>query len=150
MENRNLEILRQNLKSLEKSRFWLSRSFEKAGNIELANELSENDFDTMENLTSRFSRTVDLIVRKVFRSIDAVELEDSGTLIDVVNRAEKREIIKSSPKVRSLKDLRNEIVHEYEIEDLAIVFERTLKSVPEVLEIIENIRKYCLEKKYVG
>ena len=52
----------------------------------------------MENLTSRFSRTIDLIVNKVFRSIDYVELEDSGTLIDVVNRAEKRELIHSAIK----------------------------------------------------
>ena len=52
----------------------------------------------MENLTSRYSRTIDLIVNKVFRSIDYVELEDSGTLIDVVNRAEKRELIHSAIK----------------------------------------------------
>ena len=149
MESRNLEILRQNLESLEKSRFWLNRSFERCQSVELAEELSANDFDTLENLTSRFSRTVDLIVNKVFRSIDAVELEDSGTLIDVVNRAEKRGIIRSSAEVRRLKDTRNEIVHEYEIEGLAAVFERVLKSVPVVLGMIEDIRKYCRDRRYV-
>ena len=66
----------------------------------------------MENLTSRYSRTIDLIVNKVFRSIDYVELEDSGTLIDVVNRAEKRELIHSAMRIRELKDLRNGIVPE--------------------------------------
>ena len=149
MENRNLEILQQNLISLERSLFRLNGSFEKAKSIELAGEISDDDFDILENLTSRFSRTVDLIVNKLFRSIDSVELEDAGTLIDVVNRAEKRGIIHSSLKVRRLKDLRNEIVHEYETEDLAALFERTLESTPEVLAIGKSVKKYCLEKEYI-
>jgi len=40
-----------------------------------------------------------LIICKIFRSIDAVELIDSGTLVDVVNRAEKRALIESSEKL---------------------------------------------------
>jgi hypothetical protein len=39
---------------------------------------------------------LDVILNKVFRSIDAIELEDGGTLLDVVNRAEKRGIIDSA------------------------------------------------------
>jgi hypothetical protein len=55
----------------------------------------------------------DAILNKVFRSIDANELEDGGTRLDVVNRVEKRGIVASSERVRDLKDLRNDIVHEY-------------------------------------
>ena len=149
MKNLNIQILIENLESLEKSLNWLKRSYEKSKKINLKSTLSEDEFDTMENLTSRYSRTVDLIISKIFRSIDAVELEDAGTLIDVVNRAEKRGLIESSNRLRELKDLRNEIVHEYETDDLADTFESVRNNVPEILSIAQNIKNYCLKKNYI-
>ncbi len=106
-------------------------------------------FDILENLTSRYSRVIDLIISKVFRSIDAVELEDSGTLIDVINRAEKRELIESSTGLRELKDLRNEIVHEYETDDLLNTFEAVRNYIPIILEISKNIKNYCNMHHYL-
>jgi len=149
MKNLNIQILIENLESLEKSLNWLKRSYEKSKKVNLKSTLSEDEFDTMENLTSRYSRTVDLIISKIFRSIDAVELEDAGTLIDVVNRAEKRGLIESSNRLRELKDLRNEIVHEYETDDLADTFESVRNNVPEILSIAQNIKNYCLKKNYI-
>ena len=83
-------LLKQNLEQLEKSIFWLRRSYEIGRKIGIKSEYSEEEFDALETLVSRFARTTDLIIHKVFRSIDRVELEDEGTLLDVVNRAEKR------------------------------------------------------------
>ena len=149
MENQDLEILRKNLESLEKSLFRLKYSYSQSKNINLQKELTDPEFDVLENLSSRFARTLDLVVSKVFRSIDAVELEDAGTLIDVINRAEKRELIESSTRIRELKDLRNQIVHEYETEDLEALFEQIVTFVPEILGIAENVKSYCISKKYL-
>jgi uncharacterized protein YutE (UPF0331/DUF86 family) len=88
-------------------------------------------------------RTIDVIVNKVFRSIDAVELEDGGTMIDVVNRAEKRGIVESADRVRDLKGLRNDIVHEYETDDLRSLFRQTLDAVPEVFALAEKTSTCC-------
>ncbi len=107
------------------------------------------DIDIMENLTSRYSRAVDLIISKIFRSIDAVELEESGTILDIVNRAEKRGLIDSSKRLRELKDLRNEIVHEYETDDLFVTFEAVRNNVPEILSISQNIKDYCNKRNYI-
>ncbi len=149
MEDLNKKILNENLQSLEKSLFWLRRSYNQSKNINLDKDFEENDFDILENLTSRFSRTIDLIISKVFRSVDAVEFEDSGTLIDVVNRAEKRRFITSAAKLRELKDLRNEIVHEYETEALCDTFDRVRENVPLLFGIADNVFKYCNERKFV-
>ena len=149
MENQDLEILRKNLESLEKSLFRLKYSYSQSKNINLQKELTDPEFDVLENLSSRFARTLDLVVNKVFRSIDAVELEDAGTLIDVINRAEKRELIESSARIRKLKDLRNQIVHEYETEDLEALFEQIVDFVPEILDIAEKIKSYCISKAYL-
>jgi uncharacterized protein YutE (UPF0331/DUF86 family) len=149
MENRNIKILKENIQSLDKSMTWLKRSYVKSLKIDLKTALSEKEFDIMENLTSRYSRGIDLIISKIFRSIDAVELEDSGTLIDVINRAEKRELIESSERLREFKDLRNEIVHEYETDDLSITFNQVRNNVNEILTIATNIKVYCTRKNYL-
>jgi uncharacterized protein YutE (UPF0331/DUF86 family) len=147
MEPEVLEILKENLENLEKSLHWLRRSYEKCRLVGIKEAYGETEFDDFENLTSRYARTSDLILQKVLRSIDAMELEDSGTLIDSVNRAEKRGLIDSGTRIRELKDLRNEIVHEYEIEDLKALFRQTLESVPELFEFSDRIKLYC--KKYL-
>lgn len=149
MEDLNVQILKENLESLEKSLNWLKRSYEKSMEVNFKIVLSEEEFDVMENLTSRYSRAVDLIISKIFRSIDAVELEESGTILDIVNRAEKRGLIDSSGRLRELKDLRNEIVHEYETDDLVDTFEAVRNNVPEILSIAQNIKDYCIKQNYL-
>lgn len=71
------------------------------------------EHDAIEMLASRFSRTTDFLVNKVLRAIDRYELEPEGSLIDVINRAEKRGLVESARVLREMKELRNEIVHEY-------------------------------------
>ncbi|MBU0559155.1 MAG: hypothetical protein KKG93_06175, partial [Bacteroidetes bacterium] len=67
----------------------------------------------METLASRFARVSDIVFQILFRSIDQVELENKGTLLDAVNRAHQRGLIESIDKMREIRDLRNQIVHEY-------------------------------------
>jgi len=72
-----------------------------------------------------------------------VELLDSGSVIDSANRAEKRGIIDSVSRLRDLKDLRNELAHEYEADDLPGIFSAVLEAVPELFQIAGRIRLYC-------
>ncbi|MCL2194165.1 MAG: hypothetical protein FWB78_12325, partial [Treponema sp.] len=101
------------------------------------------ELDRLENLASRYARTADILVNKVLRSIDAVEFEDIGTVIDVMNRAEKREIIPSVGLLRTIKDLRNGIVHEYRIAEITRFFGDILEYTLALLGIAENVNKYC-------
>ncbi len=138
-----LAVLRENLAGMRKSVHWLKRSHEKCLSIGVKQTYSEDEFDAFENLVGRYARTIDVILSKVFRGIDAAELEDGGTMIDVVNRAEKRGIIKSANRVRELKDLRNDIVHEYETDDLRALFRSTLEAAPELFAMAETVERYC-------
>jgi uncharacterized protein YutE (UPF0331/DUF86 family) len=137
-------VLAENLSSMDKSITWLKRSYSKCSRIGIKESYTEEEFDDFENLVGRYARTIDVIVNKVFRSIDAVELEDGGTMIDVVNRAEKRGIVQSADRVRDLKGLRNDIVHEYETDDLRSLFRQTLDAVPELFAIAEKTRTYSV------
>ena len=138
-----LALLKDNLEGMQKSVEWLRRSHTKCVGIGIQTSYAADEFDAFENLASRFARTIDIIVNKVFRSIDAVELEDGGTLIDVINRAEKRALIDSAERIRDLKQLRNDIVHEYETDDLQRLFSQALEATPELFTMAERVAHYC-------
>lgn len=126
----------------------LEASFERCKKVNFKQTLSEENLIEFEALTSRFARLVDICLHKLFRSIDKVELIDGGTLIDAVNRAEKRGLIESALTVRRLKDLRNDIAHEYISERLALLNEEVFNAVPKLLEMIAKSLKYS--EKYTS
>jgi hypothetical protein len=143
MSDAALEVLQVNLDNLSSSLVWLRRSYGHCSLIGIKKEYTEDEFDQFEILTSRYARTTDLIVNKVLRSIDAVEFIDGGTIIDAANRAEKNGIVDSVSELRDIKDLRNEIAHEYETEDLSRLFDAVLAAIPKISVIADRIVQYC-------
>jgi uncharacterized protein YutE (UPF0331/DUF86 family) len=123
-------------------------SYEQTIKIDIKSKYEIDEFDKLENLTSRYARTTDMLVNKVLRSIDTVESEDIGTIIDIMNRAEKRGIVSSAELLHTIKDLRNNIVHEYKIAEITKFFADVKKYTPLLLEIIKNVNEYC--EKYLG
>jgi len=98
-------------------------------------------------LTSRFVRVSDVILQKLFCGLDALELEDDGTLLDALNRAEKRAekrgLIDTANDFRIIRELRNEIAHEYAQENLRPFFESVLDLTSALLDIIRRAHTYC-------
>jgi uncharacterized protein YutE (UPF0331/DUF86 family) len=108
------ELLAQSLAELAQARRHLDYSFQQvAGLPENLEGANARQFESVEAFSSRFARTVDLLVNKVLRSLDRMELLPQGTLLDVVNRAEKRGFIQRAADLREMKDLRNIIAHDY-------------------------------------
>jgi len=73
---------------------------------------TEQQLESAEAFTSRFARSVDLLVNKVLRSLDRMELNPEGTLLDIIHRAEKRGLVGSADELREMKDVRNMIAHD--------------------------------------
>jgi len=143
-----IDILQENLNALNLSANWVRHSYEQISAIELKTKYAIEEFDKLENLTSRYARTTDMLVNKVLRSIDTVESEDIGTIIDIMNRAEKRGIVPSAEILHTVKDLRNNIAHEYKITEITKFFADVLKYTPVLLEIIQKVNVYCV--RYLG
>jgi len=137
------ELLISNLQSLRNQLDWLEHSYSICKNISIKQRYETEEFDAFETLCSRFARSIDFLVRKVFRSVDDVEFENQGTLIDVINNAHKRGLFDSIENIRNLKDLRNDIAHEYLDEGLRELFEEILSNTPELMKIIANTIRYC-------
>ncbi len=138
----SIDNLLENRVLLEKQLFWLNHSFDEVQKVGLKSEYEVSEFDSYENLCSRFSRMIDFLVRKIFRSIDEVEFENQGTLIDTVNHAHKRGLFETIDSVRQIKDLRNEIAHEYIDDALQDLFEDIVKFTPVLIEMAETTLKY--------
>ncbi|MDZ7742729.1 MAG: hypothetical protein U5Q03_13515 [Bacteroidota bacterium] len=68
--------------------------------------------DAYEGLTSRFARVCDILFSKLFRTIFFLEQGEAGTWLDVLLFMEEN-VIDNTKEARLLKELRNDIVHEY-------------------------------------
>jgi len=143
LNNLHLDVLKDNLYKLNLNAEWVRKSYEKAVKITPKDDYNIEEFETLEVLASRYARTTDMLVNKALRSLDIAELEDIGTVIDIMNRAEKRGIVESAELLHIIKDLRNNIVHEYQIEKVAKFFGDIVKYSPVLLEIIKKLNDYC-------
>lgn len=106
------------------------------------NASGEDALIEFEALTGRFARVADMLIHKIYRSIDVVEFVEGGTLIDVMNRADKRQLIDSIEEMRFLKDLRNDIAHEYIAERVQLLHEEVLEYSPKLLELVSRAVNY--------
>ena len=140
-----LDLAEAAARVLEESRVRVTAVLESAqGGASLTVEQRES----CEALTSRFARLCDLIVQRVFRTLDQIELTDDGTVLDRLARAEKRGIISSANEWRELRELRNEIAHDYLIESSDRVLTEAQKRSPALLETVQRISMYVRAKGY--
>ena len=136
------EKLSTDLKLLEKQIFWLEISYKQCSEIGIKKEYSIDEFGYFETLCSRYSRGIDFLIRKIFRTLDEFEFENQGTLVDVVNNAHKRNLFQDIEHLRLMKDMRNTIVHEYIEDHLVDVFADVLEYTKSLMDIMENTQKY--------
>jgi len=136
-------LLREQLIQLGSALKALEYSWEKCKTLELGSEYTLEELEVFEAFTSRFSRISDLLVQKLFRTIDEVELETGGSVRDRLNRAEKRELIQSVDQFRDIIKLRNKIAHEYLAEGLIELFEDTMSYAPVLQKTVHSIEKYA-------
>ena len=133
------EALKAELNNLEKARDVLSYSYEKCSKTGIRTDLSNDELEAFEALSARFARLSDIVIQKVIRYLDALDLEDTGTVRDRINRAEKKELINSAEDFVQIRMLRNEIAHEHKPDTIYDIFERVLASTPILLEAVDRI-----------
>jgi len=142
MDKGSIEVLAENLDSLNLSLRRLLYSFNACLKTGLKENYTDEEYVAFEAMTSRYARTTDMLVNKVLRNLDAVEYTNSGTVIDAANNAEKRGIA-DSRDLRKLKDLRNSIAHEYMTESIVRFFAKVIEFTPLLQKAIGNLNDYC-------
>lgn len=138
------KMLKEHVDILEAATQVLKDSHERVSKVFKKNkiDLSISEKESCEALTARFARLCDFLFQRAFRTIDAIELLDEGSGIDRLNRMEKRGIITSATLWRDLRELRNEIAHEYLIEHSDRVLKEAFQNTPELLRTVDAFKKY--------
>ena len=151
-EQQQLIELRLQLDNMRKAADVLRYSYEKVSALfdglheqTRAEDVSYDALEALEALCSRFARASDILIQKLLRLIDMLDLETPGTLRDRINRAEKKSLIKGDDAI-SIRDLRNEIAHDYIAEAVYELSQNVLEYTPALLEAYQNVCKYAKQK----
>ena len=137
-----LDLLIQTDTYLQESKEWLLHSYQICSKIGKKSTYSIVEMDAFEVLSSRFARSSDILIQQMFRTIGMVELEPGGSVLDRINRAEKMGYIESAHEVRTIREIRNTIVNEYQHSEIIQLFHDLLDTTPTLLESIESTHTY--------
>lgn len=81
MKRKAINNLTASWEHCKKASHWLQRSFHNSPEPPYAN-LSEEQWDQLEALASRYARFTDLIINRLLRSLDYFEFIEPGSIID--------------------------------------------------------------------
>jgi hypothetical protein len=142
-------LLTENLSILDASQSTLVRSFEKCKKIGIKQSYSFEELESFDSLTSKYARTSDIFTQKVLITLFKLVREDAVTFLDRANLAEKLSLVTSADDLITLRDLRNQIAHEYKQEKIEQLFEDVLGMIEQLVSCLELTRKYIsrLDKK---
>ena len=136
-------LLASELQLLKDAREVLLYSYNKCNAIGIKETYEPEELESFESFTGRFARLSDILIQKIFRLVDELDLDTQGTIRDRINRAEKKELIVSSDVFIEIRIIRNDIAHEYLPEAIHDLFERVLLLTPQLLEGVERTIAYC-------
>ena len=139
------EELTEDLNRLDRSVEMLKYSLQRCRKIGIKEDYSLEELDGFESLTSRFARTSDIYTQKVMKGIILVLREEANTFIDRANLFEKLEIA-SAEDLKLIRDLRNEISHEYKVDDIAEIFEAVFEYCDKLIEVIDKTKVFVSAK----
>lgn len=138
------ELLCKQFSQLNKANERLMYSFQKARHINLdKKEFSQEDFEVLEAMSSRFARVTDILTQKIFRLVNLIDLEESDlSVIDRIEKAEKKGLIDSAMDFKNIRELRNEIAHEYTDDKYKEIFKDVIRYIPALNETVNRVEKY--------
>lgn len=149
MKQEKFELLKEELANLQLAATHLSYSMERCQNLIGRIEVSPEQLERLESLTSRFARLADLLIQRIFRLIDEIELEVGGTILDRIYRAEKRGWGDASDIIK-IRELRNLIAHEYANDKMPEIYAAVSQLSPILIAVIPKVIDYVtdLSNKY--
>ena len=142
MTREKIELLQEELVGLQLAAGHLGCSMERCLNLMDRQELPPEQLERLESLTSRFARLADLLIQRIFRLIDEIELTGSGSLLDRIYRAEKRGWANAAELIK-IRELRNLIAHEYATEKMREIYATVAAMSPALLATVPKVIEYA-------
>ena len=145
MTKDELLLLKEELTKMNLAGDMLNRSFQKCEVFGVKKAYSNEELDQIEAFTSRFARVSDLLIQRIFRLVDELDLDSEGTVRDRINRAEKKGLIEQSDTFVEIRKLRNAIAHEYQPDAPEKIFADVRVCTPSLLDSIKRTNQYVVK-----
>lgn len=142
------EELKEDFSRLDRAVKMLKYSLQRCKKIGMKTDYSLEELDRFESLTSRFARTSDIYTQKVMKGVILILREEANTFIDRANLFEKLEV-SSAEDLKLIRDLRNEISHEYKIDDITEIFEAVIEYSDKLIEVIKRTKTFAEKKNLI-
>jgi len=134
MTNDLLDLLKEEQALLESATNIFLYSYHQCKEVGIKEHYSYEELDKIEAFTSRFARLSDILIQKIFRLIDRIDLEDTGTIRDRINRAEKKGLVEDADIFIQIRILRNDIAHEYLPDAVKETYKKVIELSPHLLD----------------
>jgi hypothetical protein len=140
--NLNWNLLKQALPSFE-------RSLVKCRDVDFSPPISFETEESLDALSSKFSRVSDIYTQKVIKTLLFLLREDAPTFLDRMNLCEKLGIIPSAEELIAIRDLRNIIAHEYLSENLLEIYREIIRLSDNLMKSITLTDKFLSDRKFL-
>jgi len=140
--NLNWNLLNQALPSFE-------RSLVKCRDIDFSPPISFESEESLDALSSKYSRVSDIYTQKVIKTLLFLLREDAPTFLDRMNLCEKLGIIPSAEELIAIRDLRNIIAHEYLSENLVEIYREIIQLSNNLINSITLTGSFLTGKKFL-
>ncbi len=149
MTRERVALLEEALTGLQLAAGHFEYSMERCHNLIGPKEITVEELERLESLTSRFARLSDLLIQRIFRLIDEIELTGEGSLLDRIYRAEKRGLADASEMIK-IRELTNLITHEYASDKMLDIYAVVAAISPVLLAVVPKVISYAAEiaKRY--
>jgi hypothetical protein len=147
MKKEVINLLKKEIRNLDSAAAILRYSYDNCRQIGIKKKFIYEERDQFESLTSRFARMSDLLIKKVFRLIERLDMETMETVRDSINRAEKIGLIDNADVFSEIRILRNEIAHQYQADEFAQIFKQVLLLSPVLFSCVAQVKQYS--KKFI-
>ena len=121
----------------------LVHSWEKLKNksLPLRHPKNLDEFEPWEAFSSRFARTTDIFLSKYIRFL-ILEKDPGfrGEMRDLLDKAEKINLVSNADQWMQIRELRNKIAHEYTKEDLLKTLSSILQYTPFVVSELKGLK----------
>lgn len=149
MSAAKVELLKEEIVGLSLAAKHLEYSLERCAELIGQQDLPPEKLERLESLTSRFARLADLLIQRIFRLVDEIELVGIGSVRDRIERADKRGWADVGQLVK-IRELRNMIANEYAAEKMVEIYSVVYQLATELLAIVPKVTQdaQALIKKY--
>lgn len=144
-----IDLLHNEWDLLQAAVITLQLSIVKCQAIGQKENYSFEELESFDSLTSKFNRTSDIFTQKVLRTVWMLLHEPFVPFIDLVNKGEKMMMLRSADVLIEIRDLRNQIAHEYISDAIRDLVPEVIEFTPQLIENIEDCRHFLEMRHWI-